>query len=192
MNGATINRSIEHISLQLSVFFHVISCKVFRNIFQIQWIWFYFIALYFKWIAFDTIIRRKAVSLSFYFTVFCFKLLAFYTIIMQKTVGLWFYFKVLYFEVIGFYTITIQKTIGCIVVYSKIIFFFCLGFLSRTFTNHRTAGEGKGISLSPHYHFHPLHIHLDISRVITAVSAPLNIASNRTLNGNLWFPSASC
>ena len=97
-------------------FFHVISCKVFRNIFQIQWIWFYFIALYFKWIAFDTIIRRKAVSLSFYFTVFCFKLLAFYTIIIQKTVGLWFYFKVLYFEVIGFYTITIQKTIGCIVV----------------------------------------------------------------------------
>ena len=24
------------------------------------------------------------------------------------------------------------------------IFFFCLGFLSRTFTNHRTAGEGGG------------------------------------------------
>ena len=39
-------------------------------------------------------------------------------------------------------------------------FFFYLGFLSRTFTNHRTAGKGEGISLTPHYHFHPLHRHL--------------------------------
>ena len=42
------------------------------------------------------------------------------------------------------------------------IFFFYLGFLSRTFTNHRTAGEGGGHFLSPHYHFHPLHRHLDV------------------------------
>ena len=35
------------------------------------------------------------------------------------------------------------------------IFFFYLGFLSRTLTNHRTAGEG--ISLTPHYHFHQSH-----------------------------------
>ena len=29
-------------------------------------------------------------------------------------------------------------------------------------------GKGEGISLTPHYHFHPLHRHLDISRTITA------------------------
>ena len=32
-------------------------------------------------------------------------------------------------------------------------FFFYLGFLSITFTIHRTAGEGEGISLTPLYHF---------------------------------------
>ena len=29
-------------------------------------------------------------------------------------------------------------------------------------------GKGEGISLTPHYHFHLLHKHLDISRAITA------------------------
>ena len=28
--------------------------------------------------------------------------------------------------------------------------------------NHRTAAEGEGIPLTPHYHFQPLHRHLDI------------------------------
>ena len=31
--------------------------------------------------------------------------------------------------------------------------------------------KGEDISLTPHYHFHPLHRHLDISRVITAESS---------------------
>ena len=70
-------------------------------------------------------------------------------------------------------------------------FFFYLSFLLQTFTNHRTAGEGEGISLTPHYHFHPLHRHLDISWAITAESSLLHIASCRTQTGNLWFPSAS-
>ena len=52
-------------------------------------------------------------------------------------------------------------------------------------------GKGEGISLSPHYHFHPFHRHLDISRAIAAGSLPLYIASSRTRTGNLWFPSAS-
>ena len=52
-------------------------------------------------------------------------------------------------------------------------------------------GKGEGISLTPHYHFHPLHRHLDISRTITAESSPLHIASCRTRTGSLWFPSAS-
>ena len=49
----------------------------------------------------------------------------------------------------------------------------------------------KAISLTPFYHLHPLHRHLDISRVITAESSPLHITSSRTRIGNLWFPSAS-
>ena len=52
-------------------------------------------------------------------------------------------------------------------------------------------GKGEGISLTPHYHFHPPHGHLGISWAITAESSPLHIASNRTRTGNLWFPSAS-
>ena len=42
-------------------------------------------------------------------------------------------------------------------------------------------GKGEGISLIPHYHFHPLHSrHLDISQAITAESSPLYIGSSRT------------
>ena len=69
--------------------------------------------------------------------------------------------------------------------------FFYLGFIygHSQFTGQQI--KGKGISLTPLYHFHPLHRHLDISRVITAESSPLHIASNLTLIGNLWFPSAS-
>ena len=36
-------------------------------------------------------------------------------------------------------------------------------------------GKGQGISLTPLYHIHPLHRHLDISRAITAKSSSLHI-----------------
>ena len=62
----------------------------------------------------------------------------------------------------------------------SVILFFYLGFLSQTFTNHRTAVEGEGISLIPHYHFHQLCRHLDISRAIAAESSPLHIVSRWT------------
>ena len=52
-------------------------------------------------------------------------------------------------------------------------------------------GKGEGIPLTPHYHFDPLHTHLDISRAITAESSPLHIASSWTQTGNFWFLSAS-
>ena len=52
-------------------------------------------------------------------------------------------------------------------------------------------GKGEGISLTPHYNFHPLHRHLDISRETTTESSPLYIGSSRTRTGNLWFLSAS-
>ena len=35
-------------------------------------------------------------------------------------------------------------------------FFFCQGFLSQTLAIHRVAGEGRGPSFIPLYHFHPL------------------------------------
>ena len=68
---------------------------------------------------------------------------------------------------------------SCIVIFQKKNFFF-LGFALQPFTNHRTAGELEGIYLTPHYHNHPLHRHLHISRSITAESSPLHIRSNRT------------
>ena len=52
-------------------------------------------------------------------------------------------------------------------------------------------GKREGIYLTPLYHLHPLHRHLDISRAIKVESTPLHIASSRTQTGNLWFPSAS-
>ena len=50
------------------------------------------------------------------------------------------------------------------------VFLFFLGFLSRTFTFHRTAGKGEG------YLFN---------------SSVLLPPASRTRTGNLWFPSAS-
>ena len=48
---------------------------------------------------------------------------------------------------------------------------FVLRFLSQTFSIHTTAVEtGGGYLFSTHYHFYPLHRHLDISRAITAES----------------------
>ena len=67
----------------------------------------------------------------------------------------------------------------------KLTFFFsiCVFFHSHSRITG-LQGKGKGISLTPHYHFHPLHRHLDISRTITAESSPLYIASSRTRTGN--------
>ena len=47
-------------------------------------------------------------------------------------------------------------------------------------------GKGEGIYLTPLYHFHLLHRHLDISRAVTAESSPLHISS-RTRTRNLRF-----
>ena len=53
-----------------------------------------------------------------------------------------------------------------------IFFFFCLGFLSRTFTIHGTAGEGEGI-------------YLGIGRAIATGGSSLGIVGSRTRAGNL-------
>ena len=41
-------------------------------------------------------------------------------------------------------------------------------------------GKGEAISLTPLYHFDPLHRHLDIRLFITAEISPLHLASSRT------------
>ena len=71
--------------------------------------------------------------------------------------------------------------------------FFC--FLIYLYEHSRFPGhegKGEGISLTPFYHFHPLHGHLHIIRMITAESSPLHMANRQTRTGNLWFPSTSC
>ena len=73
-------------------------------------------------------------------------------------------------------------------VYIYIYFFFIWVFFHEHSRITGLQGKGEGISLTPHYHFHPLHRHLDISRAIAAGSSPLHIASSRTQTGNLWFP----
>ena len=63
--------------------------------------------------------------------------------------------------------------------------FFCLGFFPRNSRFTGQQGKGEGISLTPLYHLHPLHRHLDISQSITAVSSSLHITSSRTYTENL-------
>ena len=70
---------------------------------------------------------------------------------------------------------------------SNTYFFFYLVFLSQPFTNHRTAGEGEDISLTPHYHFHLLHRHLNVSRAITVERSPLHIGSKPDSNQEPLF-----
>ena len=73
-----------------------------------------------------------------------------------------------------------------------IIFFFSIWvFFHEHWRITGLQGKGEGISLTPHYHFHPLHGHLDIRREITAESSPLHITSSRTRTRSLWFPSTS-
>ena len=74
-----------------------------------------------------------------------------------------------------------------------VVFLFFLFFLFIWVFFHEYSqitglqGKGETISLTPHYHFQPLHRHLDISQAITVESSPLHIASSRTRTGNLWF-----
>ena len=76
-------------------------------------------------------------------------------------------------------------------IYIYIFFFSIWVFFHEHSQITGLQGKGEGISLTPHYHFHPLHRHLDISRVITAESSTLHIASSWTWTENVWFPSAS-
>ena len=64
----------------------------------------------------------------------------------------------------------------------RIYFFSTLVFVHEHSRFTRQQGKGEAISLTPLYHFHPLHTHLGISWAITAESSPLHIASCQTWN----------
>ena len=65
---------------------------------------------------------------------------------------------------------------NCYIVFSVYFFFFI--YMWVFFHEHsRIAGlqgKGEGISFTPHYYFHPLHRHLDISWAITAETSAHN------------------
>ena len=71
----------------------------------------------------------------------------------------------------------------------EVVFFSIWVFFDKHSRITGLQGKGKDICLTPHYHFHPLYRHLDISRASTAERSPLHIASSPTRNGNLLFPS---
>ena len=50
----------------------------------------------------------------------------------------------------------------------------------------------KTEALTPLYHFHQFHRHLDICHAITAGNSSLHIASIQTQTGKLCFPDLSC
>ena len=89
---------------------------------------------------------------------------------------------------INVYRWFIWKT--CIYVYVY-IFFLSWVFFHKHSRITGLQGKSEGISLTPHYHFQPLHRHLDIGQAITAKSSLLHIASIWTRTGNFWFSSAS-
>ena len=73
----------------------------------------------------------------------------------------------------------------------KTFFFIWVSFTNIHKSQDCKERKEEDISLTPHYHIHRLHRHLDICGAITADSSPLHIASSWTWTGNLWFPSAS-
>ena len=72
----------------------------------------------------------------------------------------------------------------------SIDFFFPFGFPFANIHESQDAEKGEGISLTPHYLFHPLHRHLSITQVM--LTSPLHITSSWTRTKNFWFPSTSC
>ena len=102
-----------------------------------------------------------------------------------------------YFQQVRLLKVAIQRcssSQSCCKVLEKtreVLFFSIWIFFQEHLRSTGLQGKGDDISLTPHYHFHLLHRHLDINWVITAESSPLHITSSQTRTGNLWFPRAS-
>ena len=68
-----------------------------------------------------------------------------------------------------------------------LMFFFYLGFLSRTSVIQRTTREGGGYFFNFSLQLLPLHKRVEICRAITPESSPQHKASNQIRIGNLWL-----
>ena len=68
------------------------------------------------------------------------------------------------------------------------IYFFSIWFFSWNHSQITGLQEKEeGISITPYYHSHSLHRHLDINRAITTESSPLHIGSRGTRTRNLFY-----
>ena len=67
--------------------------------------------------------------------------------------------------------------------------FFYSGSLSFDIYESQTSRRVRRLILSPFYHLHLFHEHLNIRWEITAERSSLHISSGRTRTGNLWFLS---
>ena len=70
------------------------------------------------------------------------------------------------------------RTVSCFFLFFVFLSIWVFFHELSRFTGQQTKGEG--VYLTPLYHFHQLHRHLDISRATTAESPSLHIASIRT------------
>ena len=70
-------------------------------------------------------------------------------------------------------------------IWKNKIFFLYLGFLSQTLKNDRTVVEGEGISLTPLYHFDPLHENYSVD-----YRRKLNFVRSKWFGSN-WEPLVS-
>ena len=75
-----------------------------------------------------------------------------------------------------------------ILALNKMRFFFSIWVFFHAHSRSTwQQGKGEGNYITPLYHFHPLHRHLDISREITAESSPLPIAGTQLESGTSSF-----
>ena len=65
------------------------------------------------------------------------------------------------------------------------IFFSIWLFIQKHSRTSELQGKWENVSLTPKYHFQPLHRHLEISLAIISDSSPLHIASIWSGTGNL-------
>ena len=98
----------------------------------------------------------------------------------------------------GSYILDLAKTVRALRILSHkstrnfFFFFFPSGFSFTTIHESQDCREkGEDISLTPLYHFHPLHRGRNIGWAITPEGSPLHIGSRSTRTGNLSFLSAS-
>ena len=84
-----------------------------------------------------------------------------------------------------FIYLSLELTMKLVPTQISFLFFPIWVFFNEHLRITRMQVKGEDIPLTVHYHFHPLHRHLNISRAITAESSPLHIASSRTRTRNL-------